>query len=78
MAAVYIWTAAIDDDGDSFDIGGAVSDAETDDGGTTVNVALRVKDEVTQTVEDGLSVVCLAGLTGVRMVADQCVGTSVH
>ena len=51
---------------------------QPNDGTTTVDVALRVEDEVAETVENGLFTVSLAGLAGVRVVADKGVGSRIH
>ena len=48
------------------------------DGTTTVDVALRVEDEVAQAVIDGLVTIPLHRLSRVRMVAYQTVGSCIH
>ena len=44
----------------------------------TVEIASRIEDEITQTIEDGLPPIGLHRLSGVRMMAHQTVGSRIY
>ena len=65
-------------DGDFFRLGIAVCNYQTHDSSVTIDVALRVEDEIAQSIVDWLTTIVLHRLSRMRMVTHQTVGSRIY